>query len=101
MSFAGGETYVWFSSKRLCHFRQRLHDRLKDAMCLLAWTKEWLAQRGSSGVAINQNGNRRWKRTWPDMAVFQFFSRPDYFAFRLWNFLEIILDSVLLIFDEM
>lgn len=31
--YPGGETYVWFSSKRLCHFRQRLHDRLKDAMC--------------------------------------------------------------------
>lgn len=31
----GGETYVWYTSKRLCHFRERLHDRLKEALCTL------------------------------------------------------------------
>ena len=40
---AGGETYVWFSSKRLCHFRQRLHNRLKDAMCRLTEMGSWVS----------------------------------------------------------
>ena len=56
----GGETYVWFSSKRLCHFRQRLHDRLKDAMCRLGPNWNGLCEQGVLGwllVAINRNGN--------------------------------------------
>ena len=40
---SGGETYVWYTSKRLCHFRERLHDRLTEALCTLdsPWFVGW------------------------------------------------------------
>eukprot|EP00913_Durusdinium_trenchii_P007362 g6921.t1 len=33
IQYPGAETYVWYTSKRLRHFRERLHDRLKEELC--------------------------------------------------------------------
>ncbi|CAJ1349466.1 unnamed protein product, partial [Effrenium voratum] len=32
ISFPGAERYVWHTSKRLVHFRERLHDRVKEEL---------------------------------------------------------------------
>ena len=55
----GGETYVWYTSKRLCHFRERLHDRLTEALCTLDFrpTVGWSFWIKTDLMGLQRNGN--------------------------------------------